>query len=306
MGVGRAERRARRERERQRRARDPAEDEQQRQAAERRADEEVQADAHARASTALEPEQAVDDQATPRPTHTVTSAVVADSASPRASVESSRAPRPPLKDSPMPYSTFQQLDAVPPVPSSVLAPSWTIPPLYTEVIRASPEPSMSSDGDVVNETPLLSPVSLLVDGSSRPSGPPGLFFVSRGRHLTGIVTSDGRSIIRKPIVWTRESDETTTLPLQPDECLDRIEVVNVDQGRTSAVVAIGRSTLRVVKVTGEPAHAPYAGPVPISVPSRHHAAEAEYCYLGKVASTSQLFFAQRHGTSTTYAMLAAL
>lgn len=112
-----------------------------------------------------------------------------------------------------PYTSFQQLPFVPPVPSSVLSSAYTIPPLYTDVVGpAAPSPNFplqqpsitvtqESGTDEANvspppppneyDLPLLSPISLL--GGQRQTGPPGLFFVSKGANLTGIVTADGKS-----------------------------------------------------------------------------------------------------------------
>lgn len=136
------------------------------------------------------------------------------------------APPPPTSSSrgKLPYTTFQQLPFVPPVPSSVLSSAWTIPPLYADVV-ASPAQSQSSseedplqpsitvtgangiEGDVEErvtgppslpsqpglDIPLLSPVSLLGGAATRHTGPPGLFFVSKGQSISGIVTADGKS-----------------------------------------------------------------------------------------------------------------
>ena len=104
----------------------------------------------------------------------------------------------------LPYSTFQQLPFVPPVPSSVLASAWIIPPLYTDVV-GSPTPaasglqpsititgSLTENGHAEEEVPpahlnypLLSPISLLGGAAHRANGPPGLFFVCRSRNLSG-------------------------------------------------------------------------------------------------------------------------
>jgi hypothetical protein len=123
----------------------------------------------------------------------------------------------------VPYTTFQQLEYLPPVPPSVLSSSYIIPPTYETVLSASPAPiqgegtlglfsSVSSmpspldsrgplSTDSVTGTPLLSPVSLLSNPSAKNSGPPGLFFVSKGRTSTGIVDGDGRSVVKKPVSW---------------------------------------------------------------------------------------------------------
>lgn len=124
----------------------------------------------------------------------------------------------------VPYTTFQQLEYLPPVPPSVLSSSYIIPPTYEAVLSASPapvqgegtlsplRPSMVSAPsplvvqrampiDSASSTPLLSPVSLLSNPSAKNNGPPGLFFVSKGRNSTGIVDGDGRSVVKKPVSW---------------------------------------------------------------------------------------------------------
>jgi hypothetical protein len=123
----------------------------------------------------------------------------------------------------VPYTTFQQLEYLPPVPPSVLSSSYIIPPTYETVLSASPAP-MQGEGtlclfspvssmpspldsrgplstDSAAGTPLLSPVSLLSNPSAKNTGPPGLFFVSKGRTSTGIVDGDGRSVVKKPVSW---------------------------------------------------------------------------------------------------------
>ena len=96
------------------------------------------------------------------------------------------APSATRKNTSSPYTTFTQLPFIPPVPSGVLSSSWTIPPLYTDVIT-KPEPGQS-------DLPLLSPISLLRGAAMRGgNGSPGLFLVTKGNSLSGIVTSDGKS-----------------------------------------------------------------------------------------------------------------
>lgn len=111
-------------------------------------------------------------------------------------------PVPPRNKASLPYTTFQQLPFVPPVPSSVLSSAWIIPPLYTDVVGGdSPDPSPSSlsphldpvhqpsitvTGDAsiddsprrplgadTSNLPLLSPISLLGGAAHRANGPPG-------------------------------------------------------------------------------------------------------------------------------------
>lgn len=153
-------------------------------------------------------------------------------------------PVPPRSKHTLPYSTFQQLPFVPPVPSSVLSSAWIIPPLYSDVVGSgSPEqspPTLSPDfGETLDpnsidkpsitvtgehggvaatdadvdyqrayangsDLPLLSPISLLGGAAHRANGPPGLFFVSKGKNLSGIVTAEGKSSESCPPHLVRE------------------------------------------------------------------------------------------------------
>lgn len=149
-------------------------------------------------------------------------------------------PVPPRAKNALPYSTFQQLPFVPPVPSSVLASAWVIPPLYSDVVGgdagpSGPHPSITvtttGERDVFSfpdlngeedlspppsfshrvpsrDYPLLSPVSLLGGAAQRANGPPGLFFVNRGRNLSGsafFVFFFLRSRVLKLMAWTFQS-----------------------------------------------------------------------------------------------------
>lgn len=113
----------------------------------------------------------------------------------------------------LPYTTFQQLEYLPVLPPSVLSSNYVIPPTYEAVLSASPMPSQDgfrngmspelrsaspallsssvfTDATAVDSpTPLLSPVSLLTNPTARNAGPPGLFFVTKGKDLTTIVVS---------------------------------------------------------------------------------------------------------------------
>lgn len=136
----------------------------------------------------------------------------------------------------LPYTTFQQLGFVPPVrfmfirrrstsvflrvltirfliskvPSSVLASAWIIPPLYTDVVAGQDQsplvdhPSITvtqsgaigSAPPIFQDQPLLSPISLLGGAAQRANGPPGLFFVSKGRNLSGSQYPSLLSVLR--------------------------------------------------------------------------------------------------------------
>lgn len=146
-------------------------------------------------------------------------------------------PVPPRAKSSLPYTSFQQLPFVPPVPSSILSSAWIIPPLYTDVVgSSSPDqpsalspnigsgPSILVNGDSEQfpdsnhhdeesngaaggiNIPLLSPISLLGGAAHRANGPPGLFFVSKGKNLSGIVTAEGKSSKLSPSRHRRSRD----------------------------------------------------------------------------------------------------
>lgn len=170
------------------------------------------------------------------------------------------------------FTTWQQLAFIPPVPPSVLASAFVIPPTYDSVVGSTPAPKQAATFQVTAEgadsqdhgmltppeasptlVPLLSPISLLANHPSRHSGPPGLFFVSRGRHMTNIVDGDGRSVIRRAISWDASN------AVSPDhevlaglDIFQRLELVLVDGGRRTVVVAFGPTQLQVIEVGPKP------------------------------------------------------
>ncbi|GAA5852956.1 hypothetical protein JCM9279_000092 [Rhodotorula babjevae] len=225
----------------------------------------------------------------------------------------------------LPYSTFQQLPFVPPVPSSTLSSAWTIPPLYSDVVGGSPPPPSSSDdedllgpsitvtstsgvdGAVCARTgappvppphggldiPLLSPVSLLGGAAIRHNGPPGLFFVSKGSSISGIVTADGKSIIKRPLIWS--SDQA---PASPDsECLQRLEVLVVGGTRT-VVVKLSSTDVKAISVDGG------SSSFSTAVPVTRSNARGQVNFLSTHRVGQQLLFAQTVGPSTTIFCLA--
>ena len=242
----------------------------------------------------------------------------------------------------LPYTTFQQLPFVPPVPSSVLSSAWTIPPLYTDVVgsgsAASPPPpphafntvphitqsgelgaglpaaEEEAPGFAMNENlPLLSPISLLGGTAQRQAGPPGLFFVSKGKNLSGIVTGDGRSVIKRPLVWSLDK-----APESDADVYDRIEMVIVHAAGAAAprtvVVGLGNREVRAIAVGGEAGEAPFGQAVGVAgagvgVSARERekdaAKEREVKWLGTQGGGSQLFFSERVGQSWTVSVLAA-
>jgi len=161
----------------------------------------------------------------------------------------------------MAFSTFQQLDIIPPVPAALLASSFIIPPTYDSVVASTPTPpqngfrqpvlatsSSSSLSPPAPNLPLLSPISLLANHPARNSGPPGLFFVSRGRQTTGIVDGDGRSVIRRPIQWeSNPNPDGITEGLRSIDIINRIETLVIDNRKT-IVVGIGATHLQAVDV----------------------------------------------------------
>lgn len=155
----------------------------------------------------------------------------------------------------IPYSTFQQLDSfIPNLPSSILSSNWIIPPLYNDVVSeihpafAMPSTTTTGDHDLPpprfdTHAPLLSPVSLLGALPHTVDGPPPLFFVTRGKHVTGIVTPDGRSCIKRPIIFNADTAGENT-----EEAYTRIEVLLVAGGTKTVIVGVGSTELRAVAV----------------------------------------------------------
>ncbi|GAA5919165.1 hypothetical protein JCM1841_002481 [Sporobolomyces salmonicolor] len=241
------------------------------------------------------------------------------------------APRPPAPARPskpsIPYTTFQQLPFVPPVPSSVLSSAWTIPPLYTDVVAGSPapqtpslddsafpRPSIAVAGDSgspsasdhdpaagrpfrAEDLPLLSPISLLGGAALHANGPPGLFFVSKGKSLTSIVTADGKSIIKRPLVW---SDEKMTTGDESIEVDQRIELLVVG-GTKTVVVKVGASDVKAIAVEDSPSTIPFSSAVSASPTSSRPVIE----FLSTHSASQQLLFAQTVGQSWTIQCLAS-
>ncbi|GAA5999697.1 hypothetical protein JCM5350_003952, partial [Sporobolomyces pararoseus] len=138
-----------------------------------------------------------------------------------------------------PYRGFTQLGFIPPLPSSLLSSQWTIPPLYRDVV-AKPSDSSLPPPDT---PPLLSPVSLLGGAALRNNVRPGLFFVSRGASLTGIVTADGKSIIKNPISWS--SSDPSSARSDDHDLPQHVEVL-VAEGKRTIVFKISCSEVKAV------------------------------------------------------------
>ncbi|KAK4057595.1 hypothetical protein OIO90_001240 [Microbotryomycetes sp. JL221] len=202
----------------------------------------------------------------------------------------------------LPYTTFQQLPFVPPVPSSVLSSAWVIPPLYTDVVTASPDPSNSRVGSETPsaadlQPPLLSPISLLGGSAPRGHGRPSLFFVSKGNSLSGIVTAEGKSVIKRPLVWTNDKTFQTGQS-QVVEAPRRLELLVVDGAKTF-VVSTSATEVKAIAVQGG-----------VDEPSFTAAATANsrsadsIQWLGTHSLSSQMFFAERNGQQITIKCLA--
>lgn len=252
-------------------------------------------------------------------------------ASPAPAAAASPAPAPAKPKHALPYTTFQQLPFVPPVPSSVLSSAWTIPPLYTDVVgsgnvsAASPPhpinrlPNITGSGELgagipppedeaafsMNENlPLLSPISLLGGAAQRQMGAPGLFFVSKGKNLSGIVTGDGRSVIKRPLVWSLDKAADADA-----DVYERIEMLIVQQTRT-VVVGMGTREVRAIAVGGEVGQAPFGTAVGVAGAGVSGGKDGkdtvrEVKWLGTQQGGSQLFYSERVGQNWTVHVLSA-
>ncbi|KAK4699770.1 hypothetical protein P7C70_g6487, partial [Phenoliferia sp. Uapishka_3] len=220
---------------------------------------------------------------------------------------------PPRAKTVLPYSTFQQLPFVPPVPSSVLASAWIIPPLYTDVTSSVDDvpdyqseyrPSITVTGDrggkedeppAHEDYPLLSPISLLGGAAHRANGPPGLFFVCRSRNLSGIVTGDGRSVIKKPLVWSLDK------PADGDAGTDvirRIEMLIVG-GTKTVILGIGNTEVKAIAVGGGHGEAPFSAAVSLTPTTTSKSTEPrDIVFLGTHAPSNQMFFTERVGQAS--------
>ncbi|GAA5969335.1 hypothetical protein JCM11641_007555 [Rhodosporidiobolus odoratus] len=228
----------------------------------------------------------------------------------------------------VPYSSFQQLPFVPPVPSAVLSSAWTIPPLYSDVIAGSPippyldpdlQPSISVTGAAGGmlgdemptpdlrpgaDLPLLSPISLLGGAALRQNDPPGLFFVSKGKNISGIVTADGKSIIKRPLVWSHEKSDPSE---PPSESQQRIEVLVVG-GKKTVVVKVGTTDVKAISVDGVSTTSPFSPALLVSPSSSSSSSpqnRSNIQFLATHTPGQQLLFAQSVGTSYTVQCLGA-
>lgn len=213
------------------------------------------------------------------------------------------------------YSALQQLPFIPPVPASILAPSWIIPPLYTDVV---PDSDIAT-GPTEDAEPLLPPVSLLGGAALRNNGPPGLFFCSKGAGASAIVTADGKSgkffslrlpgvsfpadshadmepvptVTKTPLQWS--SSHCNTRNDDDDDDTDafarhRLELL-VLSGKTTVVVKFAESGLEALPIVGGDDY-----PLPIELPTR---ARSSVHFLASNAAGEQLFFAEANSSSFT-------
>ncbi|GAA5992014.1 hypothetical protein JCM10908_000699 [Rhodotorula pacifica] len=182
------------------------------------------------------------------------------------------------------YSAFQQLPCIPPVPASVLASAWTIPPLYT---------------DVVSDDASLSPVSLLGGAALRNNGPPGLFFCSKGMELSGIMTADGKSVIKSPLRWSHVHHRASYEDEDDADGLarHRLEIL-VLSDRTTVVVKLTDRHVEALPIVGRD-----ESPSPIELPTR---ARSSVHFLATNMSGEQLFFAEANNSSFTIKCLSGL
>ncbi|GJN91514.1 hypothetical protein Rhopal_004537-T1 [Rhodotorula paludigena] len=154
---------------------------------------------------------------------------------------------------------------------------------------------VSSDANL--DIPLLSPISLLGGAAHRQIGPPGLFFVSKGQNLSGIVTADGKSVIKRPIVWGNDP-----LPVDPaNEPPQRLEVL-VLGGRRTVVVKLSPSDVKAISVEGASPTAPFSAATLVSPPRLVRPAIQ---FLATHSAGQQLVFAQVVGQSFSIQCLAA-
>lgn len=221
---------------------------------------------------------------------------------------------PDLLKSSLTYTTFQQLPFVPPVPSSVLSAAWVIPPLYDDVVKNEspssqqsasfnfnidrPTRTVSGDANEPGSTasvpavapPLLSPVSLIGGAAQRSSGPPGLFFVTKG-DVTGLVTADGKPVIKRPLMWPTERSEIAA-------CVPRIELLVLGGNRT-VVLRVSTSSIGAIAVEGgSGGHQLFANMLSIPA-STSKSTDREVTWIATHHPTSQLFFAERVGQHIT-------
>ena len=209
------------------------------------------------------------------------------------------------------YSALQQLPFIPPVPASILAPSWIIPPLYTDVV---PDSDIAT-GPTEDAEPLLPPVSLLGGAALRNNGPPGLFFCSKGAGASAIVTADGKSgeyfaasarvpyshadmeplptVTKTPLRWS--SSHYITRNDDDDDDTDafarhRLELL-VLSGKTTVVVKVTETGLEASPIVGGD-----DSPLPIELPTR---ARSSVHFLASNAAGEQLFFAEANSSSFT-------
>jgi hypothetical protein len=182
---------------------------------------------------------------------------------------------------------------------------------YTPLVSTLPTTSIVSTPAGPSDPPahdftapierLLAPISLLGGAPQRSNNPPGIFFVTKGRNLSGIVTGDGRSVIKKPLVWSFDKPE-------PDgDCFSRIEMLVSDQGSRTVIVGFGRVEAKAIDLGGEMDDSPACTitslppPKPSDYPSSIRAVQ----HLGTQHSSNQLFYSERVGQSFTVFCLLA-
>lgn len=108
------------------------------------------------------------------------------------------------------------------------------------------------------------------------------------------MTGDGRSVIKKPLVWSLDK------AAEGDQGVDvyrKIEILIV-RGTKTVVVGIGAFEVKAIAVGGAAGEAPFGPAVSLcpTVPPKSGDVN-DIVFLGTQAKTNQLFFTERVGTS---------
>lgn len=106
------------------------------------------------------------------------------------------------------------------------------------------------------------------------------------------MTGDGRSVIKKPLVWNldRQTDGDPG-----GDLYRRIEMVIVGGTRT-VVVGVGATEVKAIAVGGEAWQAPFGVAIPVTpTPGTRASDVREIEFLGNHLASNQLFFTERVG-----------
>jgi hypothetical protein len=136
-------------------------------------------------------------------------------------------------------------------------------------------------------------------------GPPPLFFVTRGNNLTGIVDSQGKSILKRPIIFNPEQVGESAVT---GEAYQRIEVLLVENGRKTVIVGIGPKEIKAVLVGGSSPGQLFGDAVQVVTGGVHRGSGSDVKkdtqFLAKVRN--QLFFSEKTGNSYSVYCLSSL